>query len=301
MAYNHRKAPAAAGPTESEDPMSGEIVNVEQDENWNREGGETWAAHWEHFDRSLQAYQDRLAAAAAVVDGEHVLDVGCGNGRSSREAARATPSGGVLGIDLSRPMLERARQLAAAEGLTNVEHVRGDAQVHPFEPERFQLAMSRFGSMFFADPVQAFGNVGRALAPGGRLVLVVWQSLGQNEQFHAIVDALGAGRELPGPAPGAPSPFALADPETGRETLGAAGFVEVEHTDVRAPFRAGADADEALRFLLGTGMARGLLEGLDASRRAVAVDDLAAAVRRHESAGGVVFPSAGWIITARRP
>src|SRR5437763_10585741 len=207
--------------------MTSEIANVDQAANWDGPDGEYWAAHQELFDVSIQPHHARLMAAAAIVPGERVLDGGCGNGLSSRDAARAAGAGGsVLAVDLSGPMLARARQSAEAEGLTTIRFEQGDAQVHRFAPGAFDVAISRFGVMFFADPVAAFTNIGSALRPGGRLAMLVWQPLAANEWMTAMRDALAVGRELPVPPPGAPGPFGLADTDFASTVLKSAGFAD---------------------------------------------------------------------------
>src|SRR5581483_8598015 len=122
----------------------------------------------------LQRHDVVLRRVAAVRFDEDVLDIGCGSGRTTREAARTARAGSALGVDISGAAIERARELARSEGLGNVTFELGDAQVHRFASERFDVAISRFGTMFFGDPVAAFANIGRALRPGGRLVMMVW-------------------------------------------------------------------------------------------------------------------------------
>src|SRR5262245_15063015 len=270
-------------------------------ELWNGEGGRVWAREWRHMDRDMGRHHRRLMAAVAVTDGERVLDFGCGNGQTTREAAAATPTGSVLGLDLSGPMLERARQLTAEEGLTNVTFVQGDAQVYPFEPGAFDVALSRFGSMFFGDPAAAFTNVGSALRSGGRLLLLVWQPMVENEHFMTLRQTLGPGKEFPYAVPGEPGPFSLADVDYGRGVLEAAGFVDVQHNDVRDHFDGGEDVDEALSFLSQMNTSRVLLEGLDETEREQALGRLREALEEHQTPDGVLFDAATWIITARRP
>ena len=130
----------------------------------------------------------------------------------------------MLGVDLSSRMLDDARRRSAHEGLTNVEFLRADAQVHPFEPGAYDLAISVFGAMFFADPVAAFANIGRSLRPGGRIAFLAWQRFEDNEWLTAIFDALAAGRDLPTPQPGSPGPFGLADPDAVTTILRDAGL-----------------------------------------------------------------------------
>ena len=142
------------------------------------------------YDFELRAFRERLRAATGIAPGDHVLDIGCGAGQSTRDAARAAAPGHVLGVDVSAPMLERARRLTIAEQLDNVTYEYGDAQVHPFAPGHYDVAISRFGTMFFADPRAAFSNIARALRASGRLVLLVWQSPRRNEWAMAIDAAL---------------------------------------------------------------------------------------------------------------
>lgn len=281
--------------------MAPDIVNTDQSELWNGEAGERWARLWQQMDRDMAAHHVRLMEAIAVADGDRVLDFGCGNGQTSREVARATPTGSVLGLDLSGPMLERARALAAEEGLTNVTFVQGDAQVHRFEPGAFDLAMSRFGSMFFSDKVAAFTNIGHAVRSGGRLALLVWQPVSQNDHFLAIREALAQGQELPPPDIAAPGPFSLSDADAGRAWLEAAGFVDVQHTDVREPFYAGADADDAVVVMGQMNSTRALLDQLDDEAQKVGLAALHEAMVEHATPEGVIFDAATWIITARRP
>jgi hypothetical protein len=153
--------------------------------------------------------------------------------------------------------------------------------------------------MFFGDPVTAFDNIGRALAPGGRLVLVAWQPPGANEWIREIVGALSAGRNQPAPPPDAPGPFSLADPERVSAVLSSAGFTGIDLDPVEAPMWFGTDAADAQRFIIG--LVGWMLEGLDESGRRRALDDLHATVDAHATDDGVVFGSAAWIIRAARP
>jgi SAM-dependent methyltransferase len=198
-------------------------------------------------------------------------------------------------------MIACARERARAEGLANVSFEQADAQVYPFEAQAFDLAISRFGAMFFADPVAAFRNIGRALRPDGRLALLAWQELKQNEWLMTIRQALAMGRALPEPPIGAPGPFGLADPAAVRRILAAAGFEDVALDDVDEPMYFGADADDAFGFAQTTGPVKGLLDGLDQPTTARALEALRATLAAHETADGVLFGSRAWLITARRP
>jgi SAM-dependent methyltransferase len=276
------------------------IQNVEQARAWDGEEGDHWATHAARYDASMRDHNAHLQAGAKIAPHERVLDVGCGNGVSTRDAARSASSGRAVGIDLSSVMLALARATAADEGLTNVEFVQADAQAHTFE-EHYDVLISRFGVMFFADPVAAFSNLFRAVVPGGRLALVVWKSLGENEWFAEVGNALAVGRDMPPPPPGAPSPFGLADADYVHQVLGAAGFTDVQLDPFHAPFYAGADVDDAYAYASGLGFTRRMLQDLDDTMRARALDALRTMIAAHRSDGEITFDSACWLITAARP
>jgi SAM-dependent methyltransferase len=143
------------------------------------------------YDAELRRHNQVLHRAVGVQFHDHVLDVGCGAGQTTREAARTAQAGSAFGVDVSAPAIGRARELARADGLRNVTFECADAQVYRFPPERFDLAVSRFGTMFFDDPVAAFANIRRALRPAGRLAMMVWQAPERNEWEVAIRQSLG--------------------------------------------------------------------------------------------------------------
>jgi SAM-dependent methyltransferase len=276
------------------------IANVEMAEAWDGEEGASWAENADRYDATGVAIWQRFLDADLIRAEDRVLDIGCGTGHSSRDVARLASSGSVLGIDLSSRMLALARERSAADGLTNAEFLQADAQVHPFEPEAFDIAISSFGVMFFADRDAAFGNIGRALGPGGRLALLVWRGFGQNEWLLALREALAAGRELPSPASGDPGPFGLADADGATECLAGAGFEDVVFTPIDEPVCLGADADDAYEFVSRLGLFRGMTDGLDEATRAEAVAKLRAMLTDHETADGVLLASAAWLITASK-
>jgi SAM-dependent methyltransferase len=277
-------------------PVDVDPGNAGQLGAWDGAQGAFWAAQADRFDRAVARYDAAFLAAAGLRPGERVLDVGCGTGATTRAAARVT--GSAVGVDLSSAMLEVARRRAAEEGLTGVSFEQADAQVAAFPPAAFDVAVSRTGAMFFADPVAALANVGRALVPGGRLVLLVWQELAANEWMTEILGALAAGRPLPAPPPGAPGPFSLADPARIRAVLAASGHRQVEIEGLAEPEWFGTDPDDALRFVLG--LAGWLLDGLDDDARDRAVADLRRRLAAHAGPDGVELGSAAWLVTARR-
>jgi SAM-dependent methyltransferase len=284
---------------EDSDAVEREIVNSEQAELWNTEEGLHWAAHAERYDAMSAAFNQPLLDAATIGETDSVLDIGCGNGQTTRLAARRSSRGTAVGLDLSGPMLARARELAVAEGLTNTVFEQGDAQVHPFVPASFAVAISRFGVMFFADPVAAFRNVGRALIPGGRLAFVCWQDLSRNEW---LLVPFGAALEYvpmpdPGP-PGAAGPFSLAEPDHLSDVLGSAGFERVAVAAVDRQVRLGDDANDAMAFLRGTSMARILLDKADEVAATKTLNAVTKALRAREAPEGLYLKGSAWLVTA---
>jgi SAM-dependent methyltransferase len=280
-------------------PIRVDPSNSWQLDAWDGDEGRFWAAHADYFDRAIPDYHRDLLSAAAIRPTDQILDVGCGTGQATRDAARSAPAGAALGVDLSSQMLDVARLRAADEGLTNVRFEQADAQIHAFDDESFDRVLSRTGAMFFGDPAAAFANLHRALRPGGRLVLLTWQSLAENEWLGEFMAALSAGREMPAPPPGAPGPFSLADPDRVRTVLGAAGFADIAIDGLSAAMWFGTDADDAFQFVLG--LLGWMLEGVDATGRAQAVDALHQTLTDHATGDGVVYDSAAWIIEATRP
>ncbi|NMN97510.1 class I SAM-dependent methyltransferase [Antrihabitans stalactiti] len=237
------------------------------------------------YDAELSLYNEHFRTAARVGHADRVLDIGCGTGLSTREAARAAVAGSALGIDVSAPMLERARQLS--EGFTNLTFEQADAQVHAFPPAHFDLCISRFGTMFFADPLAAFTNIGRALRPAGRLVLLVWRERDRNEWAEAI--------RLGGSAA-----FSLADSTLTQGILTAAGFVDVTFTEVHEPVYYGPDAATAYDAVLRLLKLEDQLADLDPAAAEQARTQLRATLDAHTTPDGVYFDSRAWIVEARK-
>src|ERR671915_1760183 len=203
------------------------------------------------YDAELRLLNQVLRRAYALRRDDDVLDIGCGTGQTTREAARTAPDGSVVGVDNSAAMIEGARELTEADGLHNVTFLHADAQIHRFPSESFDVAISRFGTMFFSDPVAAFTNIAQALRRDGRLVMMVWQGHERNEWSVAIADALAGDGEFLPPAPQGSDPFSLADPDTVTRTLDVAGFTDVTFTDVREPVYHGPDVATALEWVHG--------------------------------------------------
>jgi SAM-dependent methyltransferase len=277
-----------------------EIVNVDQAAAWDGPQGDVWVAREDALNAALVPHTEVLFSAAAVRRTDRVLDVGCGTGQTTRECARRAADGDALGVDLSSAMLARGRERAEADGLRNVTFEQGDAQVHPFPSERFDLVVSRFGVMFFADPVAAFANLHRASAPGGRLTVIVWQAVERNEWVALPRAALALGRDLPPLPTDAPGPMGLADADRTRGILVDAGWSDVELDEASVPYEFGPDVESAVAHAREVGFMRALLEGLDDEQTRQAVDELRAVMTEHASPDGVRLDSRIWVVRAVR-
>jgi SAM-dependent methyltransferase len=275
------------------------MVNAEEIAYWNDDAGVRWATWQEKIDAAFAPITAAAIAAADPRSGEAALDVGCGCGATVLGLARGVGSGGrVVGVDVSQPMLAVAESRVRAAGLTNVELLLSDASNHPFEPATFDLAFSRFGVMFFENPVDAFANIRRALGPHGRVAFVCWRPLAENPWFQVPRDAvLPLVPNPPKPDPEAPGPMSFADPDRVRRVLAGAGFGDVRIAAFDTRVSLGATAN-AVDFLLQIGQASRLLEGADPGTRAKAAERLAEAVRLYENDDGVAFGAAVWLVRA---
>src|SRR6266545_554199 len=235
------------------------------------------------YDAELRLHNEVFRRACGVQPHDHVLDIGCGSGQTTRQAARTAQEGSALGVDISAPAIERARELAQAQGLGNVTFEHADAQAHRFPRGHFDLAISRFGTMFFADPVAAFVNLGRALRPAGRLVMMVWQTHERNEWDVAIRQSLAGPKGAAAIACGGSDPFSLADPPAVERILADAGFADVSFTDVREPVYYGPDVAAALDWVRGFACTSEVLKRLNPAAAARAVGRLREALAAHKS------------------
>ncbi|MEU3911506.1 methyltransferase domain-containing protein [Streptomyces sp. NPDC029721] len=284
------------------------IANTAQAEAWNGYDGTYWATHQERWDAVNDGFNEPLLTAAAIGPGDRVLDIGCGAGRTTRLAARLAAAGSgagggggrAEGLDLSAPLLARARASARAEGVGNVVFTQGDAQVHPFAQGSFTRAVSRYGVMFFADPAAAFTNIAGALCPGGRLAFVAPAEAGANQwtqAFRALDGILPVGDFA---APGSPGMFSLADPDRTAALLTAAGFTGVRAVRTEAYGVWGDDAQDAADFLLGTGPGHHLLAQAAPGAAAEARRVLTRHLRPYERDGAVRLLGTAWLVTADR-
>ncbi|MFG2299665.1 class I SAM-dependent methyltransferase [Actinacidiphila glaucinigra] len=280
--------------------MGDPIVNLDQSDAWNGYEGRHWATYPERYDALNDAANHYLLDDLPVVAGSRVLDVGCGTGRVARLAGRRGAT--VLGVDLSEPMLAEAVAAAEREGLGGVAFAKGDAQVHPFASEGFDAVVSRFGVMFFADPVAAFANLRRALRPGGRLAFVCSRGHQVMDQT-TIYRAIGTVVSVPD-FTGNTGPASFGDPSYTERILTAAGLTGVTSTAVDVPQLWGRDAEDAADFLMGWGPVQYWLreDEADETARSRARDAALEAFRGFTTPDGdVVLTARLWLVTAERP
>jgi SAM-dependent methyltransferase len=277
--------------------------NSAQAEYWTSVAGPRWTDHQEHQDQVLRPISDRLIAAAAPKPGDRVIDVGCGCGATTIDfAARVSPSGEVLGLDISKPMLARARERAARDLPIRLE--LADATVYDFDPQRADLVVSRFGVMFFADPARSFANLRKGLKAGGRLAFACWRAAKLNPFF--VLPLREAGKHappLPETDPEAPGPFAFASDARVRRILSDAGYANIvlEPQDLELDIAVGRGLDTAVRAAMTIGPTSRMLDGQSEGVRAAATADIRKALAAHARGDSVPLGAAIWIVTATNP
>lgn len=276
---------------------TGAELAAEQAAFWNGPGGEVWLAAYERIDRTVSGFGKAALAIARAQPGEHVLDIGCGTGVTTKALAQAVgPTGHVLGADIAELLVETAR----AQRVDNATFVVGDAATHPFKSAAYDLVFSRFGVMFFGEPVAAFRNLHRALKPTGRLVFVCWRTPQENP--WGLVPLRAAAPHLPPmprPGPEDPGQYSFGDRARVERILKEAGFGVPTIEPIDQPIFMGKDVAEVVDNIGRFGpVARAFAEAtpaqVEAARAAVAV-----ALKPHETAAGVVLPGACWLVSAR--
>jgi len=276
-----------------------QVANVEQYEWWNGDAGHRWARDAERRDQVMAPISAALFAAARIRGGETALDIGCGCGATTLRAARdAGPGGSAVGIDLSEPMLAVARRRAREQGVANIRFTRADAQIHAL-PAAHDIAISRFGTMFFSDPTAAFANIARSTRGSSRLCLATWQPLAANDWLTIPGAALLSYATPPEPTTG-PGMFAQSVPSALAGKLTAAGYERIRSDAVTVDLIFGADAAEAVGYLTASGPSRTLLDTVADGDRPAAIDALTSTLAAHRGPAGVRLAAAIWITTAIR-
>ncbi|MGJ4969692.1 class I SAM-dependent methyltransferase [Bradyrhizobium sp. HKCCYLRH1073] len=280
---------------------AGDDRNADQIAYWNGPGGQRWSDRQEAQDILLAPVSQILIERIAAKPGDRILDIGCGcGGLSIALAGQVAPGGSVLGVDISAPMLERARAVAPA-GLP-AEFVLADATVYPFAPASFDLLVSRFGVMFFADPVASFANIRRALKPSGRVVFACWREPKANPWMIAPLQAVYRHvPKLPEMAPEDPGPFAFASEARVARILGEAGFSDValEAHALSLDIAHGQGLEAAVESAFEIGPASRALEGHPQETREAARQSVRELLTQYVRGDSVTLAGSIWLVTAR--
>ncbi len=263
---------------------------------------EFWVREADRWDGTSGRFGDAMLEAAELEPGQRVLDVGCGAGSTTIEAARrVAPKGAAVGIDISGPALALARERAVASGVYGVEFIEADAQAHPFDPGAFDVVISRFGTMFFSDPVAAFANLRRALRRGGRLAVVAWQGPFESEWTAVAVKVAIAhfGRPPDLGEPGGPVLSLSRTVTNFRSVVKQGGFGDVTLAAITRPMLMGSDVEDVVRMVAATPQSQGLFAGQAEAKVKAAIAGLRDAFAPFARPEGVVMSGTAWLLTAR--
>jgi len=278
--------------------------NAGMAEFWNGKGGESWVSREARLEASLRPFGQQAMTAGAITAGQRILDIGFGCGDSTIElAGKVGLEGQVHGVDISVAMVDAAEKKATQKGVANVSFECADAQTKAFPVDNYDLIFSRFGVMFFDDPIGAFKNIYSALKPGGRLAFICWAPRDQNAWVGLPLQVVAKHLNLPAP-PGVdePGPFSLSEEARVSGILGAAGFANIAVEPFQTPFVLGGDVDEALSFLMQlapSGSAINNAEADDETRARIAVD-MAEMLKSHDSDKGVMMEAVALLVIAHK-
>lgn len=283
------------------DAPAGHDKNTDQIAYWNGPNGQRWTDRQAEQDVLLAPVSKALIDRAAAKAGDRILDVGCGCGSTSIALAeQVAPSGFVLGIDISGPMLARARELAPKGA--PVDFALADATVYPFDPESFDLLVSRFGVMFFAEPAVSFANLRRALRPSGRVAFACWREPRENPWMMAPLQAIYQHvPKLPPQGPEDPGPFAFASEARVNRILGEAGYksIEMEPVALSLDIAIGRGLDAAVQAAMQIGPGSRALDGHPPETRAAAAKSVREMLTPYLRGQSVALAGSIWIVTAR--
>ncbi len=274
-------------------------LNADQIAYWNGEAGQRWTERQERQDALLAPISRLVLERAAAASGEHVIDIGCGCGQTTLElTGQVGSTGKVLGIDVSAPMLARARHRVR----NGAAFIEADATDFPFERENTDLLFSRFGVMFFARPEVSFANMRTALRPGGRLVFVCWREPRANPWFMVPLQAAYQHvPRLPEMAPDDPGPFSFAKEERVRRILDEAGFTSIEMTPYDFPLdlACGGGLEAAVEAAVSIGPASRAIDGQPAELKAAAANAIRESLAQFLDGAMVPLTAAVWFVTAK--
>ena len=280
-----------------------EDKNVKQKEFWSGAGGDVWVNKQKEMDIMLNPLGQRAIDKLDLSDNKRILDIGCGCGATTLEIAKMIPEGKIIGVDISEPMLNQARKDALEMSLSNAEFVVQDVQTDEISKDLFDIAFSRFGVMFFEDSYEAFKNINKALKIGGQLSFVCWQEPLLNPWQSLSIQVIKQFIDLPAPPPKSPGPFAFEDKSYIEDILDRSNFKEINIDDNQEEIImfSGKSLKEASEDYLTINPV--VTEMLKNSPKELKEEILEALIIKfsdfHED-HGLVFPSATWIVTAKK-
>jgi SAM-dependent methyltransferase len=281
-----------------------DVPNTEMAKFWNGEGGQKWVGREDRLEASLQPFGQCAIDALMISGDERGLDIGFGCGETTIQlAAELGPGGHVHGLDISTTMVEAAQNRAGRSSVENISFECADAQTSALPTDRYDFVFSRFGVMFFDDPVMAFKNIFQSLKPGGRLVFMCWAGRDENAWVRLPLAVVENYIAVPAvPPPGTPGPFSLSDGARVKGILSEAGFSDIAVAPFQTPFVLGVDVDEAVSYLMELSPTGGAIRLADPDEniRARIADELATLLESHNSEAGITMDASGLLVTARK-
>ena len=280
-----------------------EDKNIKQKQFWSGAGGDVWVDKQREMDIMLNPLGERAIQGLDLSGEIKILDIGCGCGATTLEIAKAVTQGEVIGVDISEPMLERATQTASDMALTNISYQVKDVQVDEMPNKYFDIAFSRFGVMFFEDPFEAFNNINHSLKDDGQLSFVCWQNASLNPWQSLSIQVIKEFLDLPAPAPKSPGPFAFEDKSYINEILTESGFRDIEIKDNQEDIVmfSGKSIREACEdYLTINPVVTEMLKNSPTELREEILEALIGKFSDFHNNEGLLFPSATWIVTAKK-
>ena len=280
-----------------------EDKNIKQKQFWSGAGGDVWVDKQREMDIMLNPLGERVIQGLDLKEETKILDIGCGCGATTLEIAKLVNQGEVIGVDISEPMLERATQTASDMALTNISYQVKDVQVDEMPNKYFDIAFSRFGVMFFEDPFEAFNNINHSLKDNGQLSFVCWQHASLNPWQSLSIQVIKEFLDLPAPPPKSPGPFAFEDKSYIEEILNASGFRDIEIKDNQEDIVmfSGKSIREACEdYLTINPVVTEMLKNSPSELREEILEALIGKFSNYHKDDGLLFPSATWIVTAKK-
>ena len=280
-----------------------EDKNIKQRQFWSGAGGDVWVNKQREMDIMLNPLGDRVIERLDLKSDSKIIDIGCGCGATTLEIAKKITQGEILGVDISEPMLDKAAETAREMSLSNISFEVKDVQVDVMPQNYFDVAFSRFGVMFFEDPFEAFKNIHSSLKEDGLLSFVCWQNASLNPWQSLSIQVIKEFLDLPAPAPKSPGPFAFEDKTYLEDILRESGFKGLEILDNQEDIImfSGKSIREACEDYLTINPV--VTEMLKNSKPELTEEILEALVIKfsnfHQN-DGLLFPSATWIVTAKK-